>query len=428
MSTSYVISVSLATGCYRHIQIDANATLFELHEAIWSAFGLEEAHLHWFNLENKNSFDEGCYVAEPHHSCTKLTEDYTLQELGLEKEKKFKYTSEFQGEHPFQCRVLREAEAETAETKVIRSVGQVPESYLERESIFPERYPKSRLASMAEALPLNAKVVSDLRQYVEAAQRLYGIVPMQKVLELYNSQNSPIRPADFLQVMELIRHEAHFYGIFRSEDLFADAPKNAPMELLLVAEHLYADNWDAFYELIQAQARKPYYAPQKKEFLRYAQERYFDYSPSLLQMVQYLKDHGSDLTADAREIAEGIVVQIEIGLSMDSVIEELNRMNFQFHSMEDAQVFTALYQELSNNTRMLVNRGYTPMELSKLMQPSKPAVPLVMEMETVNAYQLGNAVFGSIQQESKEEKPKKVGRNAPCPCGSGKKYKKCCGR
>ncbi|TFG37792.1 MAG: hypothetical protein E4H46_01035, partial [Desulfobacterales bacterium] len=21
----------------------------------------------------------------------------------------------------------------------------------------------------------------------------------------------------------------------------------------------------------------------------------------------------------------------------------------------------------------------------------------------------------------------KVGRNAPCPCGSGKKYKKCCG-
>jgi preprotein translocase subunit SecA len=25
-------------------------------------------------------------------------------------------------------------------------------------------------------------------------------------------------------------------------------------------------------------------------------------------------------------------------------------------------------------------------------------------------------------------KDKKVGRNDPCPCGSGKKYKKCCGR
>lgn len=25
-------------------------------------------------------------------------------------------------------------------------------------------------------------------------------------------------------------------------------------------------------------------------------------------------------------------------------------------------------------------------------------------------------------------KDKKVGRNEPCPCGSGKKYKFCCGR
>jgi preprotein translocase subunit SecA len=35
--------------------------------------------------------------------------------------------------------------------------------------------------------------------------------------------------------------------------------------------------------------------------------------------------------------------------------------------------------------------------------------------------------------EPEKKKPvkrtaKKVGRNAPCPCGSGKKYKKCCGR
>ena len=25
-------------------------------------------------------------------------------------------------------------------------------------------------------------------------------------------------------------------------------------------------------------------------------------------------------------------------------------------------------------------------------------------------------------------KEKKIGRNEPCPCGSGKKYKHCCGR
>jgi SEC-C motif-containing protein len=35
----------------------------------------------------------------------------------------------------------------------------------------------------------------------------------------------------------------------------------------------------------------------------------------------------------------------------------------------------------------------------------------------------GNAV---IPQTIKRDAPK-VGRNAPCPCGSGKKFKKCCG-
>jgi uncharacterized protein len=25
-------------------------------------------------------------------------------------------------------------------------------------------------------------------------------------------------------------------------------------------------------------------------------------------------------------------------------------------------------------------------------------------------------------------KPSKIGRNDPCPCGSGKKYKRCCGQ
>jgi len=32
------------------------------------------------------------------------------------------------------------------------------------------------------------------------------------------------------------------------------------------------------------------------------------------------------------------------------------------------------------------------------------------------------------EPESKKGNGKKVGRNDPCPCGSGRKYKKCCGR
>jgi hypothetical protein len=37
-----------------------------------------------------------------------------------------------------------------------------------------------------------------------------------------------------------------------------------------------------------------------------------------------------------------------------------------------------------------------------------------------------NCSHGPLQQPFVREAPK-VGRNDPCPCGSGKKFKKCCG-
>ncbi|MBD0373821.1 MAG: DUF1186 domain-containing protein [Pyrinomonadaceae bacterium] len=39
----------------------------------------------------------------------------------------------------------------------------------------------------------------------------------------------------------------------------------------------------------------------------------------------------------------------------------------------------------------------------------------------------GWAGFQPPIQQQPIVKKKKVGRNEPCPCGSGKKYKKCCG-
>ena len=38
-----------------------------------------------------------------------------------------------------------------------------------------------------------------------------------------------------------------------------------------------------------------------------------------------------------------------------------------------------------------------------------------------------SALAGSQLPKVRQRKVQKVGRNDPCPCGSGKKYKKCCG-
>ena len=54
-------------------------------------------------------------------------------------------------------------------------------------------------------------------------------------------------------------------------------------------------------------------------------------------------------------------------------------------------------------------------------------------IQTVKATQEGKAAIaaragGGVQQPRRVSAAQKVGRNDPCPCGSGKKYKACCGK
>ena len=61
---------------------------------------------------------------------------------------------------------------------------------------------------------------------------------------------------------------------------------------------------------------------------------------------------------------------------------------------------------------MIVNRGYTPNELLEY-EKLQPLVKNTEGMDNVISF---------------ESAKKKVYPNSPCPCGSGKKYKFCCGR
>ena len=48
-------------------------------------------------------------------------------------------------------------------------------------------------------------------------------------------------------------------------------------------------------------------------------------------------------------------------------------------------------------------------------------------MEAINSVDGGKAINVNENKTVVNEGPK-VGRNDPCPCGSGKKYKNCCGK
>lgn len=119
---------------------------------------------------------------------------------------------------------------------------------------------------------------------------------------------------------------------------------------------------------------------------------------------------------EINEIAMQITNMINADSKPTLIVQYLQSW-MEFPSFEFVQQLTARIMELYNNTRQWVLKGHTPNEL--FQEERKFLKPLPSEP------------FKMVQPDSKVidlSTRTKVGRNDPCPCGSGKKYKKCCGK
>lgn len=132
---SYLISVSLGTGCYRHILVDADDTLDMLSDAILDAFEFDNDHLHVFFMDNKawSRNLEACYWLDPDDgmmdNVNPSTEEVTLRQLALPVGHKFLYLFDFGDEWRFSCRILKTLDREIITPEVVRSVGEAPAQY-----------------------------------------------------------------------------------------------------------------------------------------------------------------------------------------------------------------------------------------------------------------------------------------------------------
>ncbi len=124
----YKISVSLEAGCYRHIVIDADATLFELHRAIISAFSFEDNHAHAFFMTNQAWDDRDAYFCDMIEEEELYTTEHTVHQT-LREGQKFLYIFDFGDEWRFHCKVLSVKEGTCGKARVVRSVGESPEQY-----------------------------------------------------------------------------------------------------------------------------------------------------------------------------------------------------------------------------------------------------------------------------------------------------------
>lgn len=163
----------------------------------------------------------------------------------------------------------------------------------------------------------------------------------------------------------------------------------------------FFDDFDQADYLLKYQADKPRYIPEKSEFLKYTIEDFVD-NDHLWNVRCFMLDvfgHSRYTSVGYEDVRNYIIY----GDGIKELGSILGRYNLIFSEEKQLEEFINLIMLAKNNTRIWENNGYTPSELHGIL--SKRDKNIVK--------------FPTLQRQ-------KVGRNDPCPCGSGKKYKKCC--
>jgi uncharacterized protein YecA (UPF0149 family) len=154
--------------------------------------------------------------------------------------------------------------------------------------------------------------------------------------------------------------------------------------------------------------------PEKDELLKYSNGLYYEMTPQLTALRSYII---KELRPDP-EFVDDLIDDIQLACSMEAPIQEImhefERRELEFDSMEQVQMVVYLVTEAYNYTRLASNGGYTPVERRAISK------------ELESGYRAATPPFRA--QVKNQVISKKIGRNDPCPCGSGLKYKKCCGK
>ena len=128
------------------------------------------------------------------------------------------------------------------------------------------------------------------------------------------------------------------------------------------------------------------------------------------------------LLSNPKEVVKGTVKE----LAEKYEVEVLTMVGF-LDGINDSLKVPNPIEEMDENTE--VNLGYDLETLYKNMVDAKAdwlyELPQWDEIFDENTKK---RLYREQKQSGTIRKDKKIGRNDPCPCGSGKKYKKCCGR
>ncbi len=295
--------------------------------------------------------------------------------------------------------------------------------YVSLEDEIMRIYGSDRVAPLLEKLGMTEDMSIEhpfISKAIENAQtRVEGHnFEIRKYLLEYDNVMNKQRETIYGMRREIMKHEDSRERIF---DMVEDICESMVVEC--APEKVYPEEWDLatlknrFYEAflfhidfesldIKEMTReglfdhilgvaRDYYEKKEKEFGE-AEFRSIEQFIVLNSLDMYWKEHLLALD----HLKEGIGLR---SYAQKDPLREYQRESFN--------IFVNMVERVKYDT------------VSKLFAV-QPAREEIRHSEPVMLFNRGEGVSSSDRRDKKE----KVGRNDPCPCGSGKKYKKCCGQ
>ncbi|ORU00475.1 hypothetical protein D081_0998 [Anaerovibrio sp. JC8] len=165
------------------------------------------------------------------------------------------------------------------------------------------------------------------------------------------------------------KHELMYAELMNVEALQAEQMKNTALDY---ADLPYNKVWDA------------------------GQESYVESTGAYRALAQFLMNKCNLDVLQAAEAVRSINIIIQNGYGMKEIVGFLKDQKLVLPKMEETQELYGLIGRYNNTLPKWVLKGHTEDELA------------------------------SMPRQAVVRVGKKIGRNDPCPCGSGKKYKNCC--
>ena len=253
-------------------------------------------------------------------------------------------------------------------------------------------------ATMAEevrdALNANPHRYEDLRclngdvdMYAESATELYGVVTIKELCEIYRRWN-----AETWVTEEMAREILQFLEQTGDTEYFLHDDYVCHREF-----DCKKDTDEIIEDFLESISDKPRWFPETEdEFLNFCDESVYLMSDAAKALGEFLERHGVKDGLEREDMLYEVIQKNQFGEGMSECFDVvLKRCNLRG---DDVVECVELLAKFMNNIHLRDNNGWTPDEMYK-----KFSTPVV------------NAA-------------PKVGRNDLCPCGSGKKYKKCCGK